>query len=437
VRHGIEGLYVRPIALSSREQRKGRAGRVKPGVYIDHFDGNVERAKYPTPEILRVRLDKALLQLAKAGLKMEEVEFLHQPPQSAIKQARRRMVSMECLTKQGEVTPLGDEVAAAPVSAPLGRMLVEGRKRNVLGPTMEVAAVLEAGTQVQRHEAKWRDLIGDESDSDALAHFLVFRAARKMATDEEREAAGVHVRNFHRAEDILSHLEKSLKDWAPVTGSTYDREALLLSICSGLLERVYEWSEEGYDGGDGSLRKLSDESVVEGSPWLVGVPFDLSLRSKFKDEEEERVLNLLTMVTRLQPHYLQELVPAQVEVLGYKEARYDPLADRVYMTGTLRYNGVKLHGDLKCGDDNGASDGLTEWLTEVTLEQNRWNNKVIGRQAWPAELKNLIFTNRSFLKQAGMSKRQVVQEYRKRLNGASTLFEAGNLDALLFGSGEV
>jgi len=34
--NGVEGLYLKPISLADSAQRKGRAGRVKPGVYIDH-----------------------------------------------------------------------------------------------------------------------------------------------------------------------------------------------------------------------------------------------------------------------------------------------------------------------------------------------------------------------------------------------------------------
>lgn len=439
-RHGVEGLYIQPISLSSRAQRKGRAGRVQPGIYIDHFNGTEQRTDYPTPEILRARLDKAMLQLSRAGLEMEELTFLHQPKSAAMKQARRRLVAMDCLTESGEVTPIGERVSLLPVSAQFGRMLVEAEKRNVLPQVMEIAAVLEAGTQTQRQNPIWRELCQGETESDVIAQWRVFRAARMMATDAEREEAGVHVRNYQRAEDILQHLEKSLQPWfgtfdrhnaAGAAGENYDRKAVLLSICAGVLDRIYVQSADGYFGGERSERKLSDESIIEEAHWVVGIPFDLSIRPREPREgDEERVLHLLTMATRLHPEYLQELAPSKVEVLAVKDMHYDPVADRVTAEGVVRYRGMEMKGPISCADEPRASSALLEWLTDVTMDNHRWNNKFVTRQPWPGELKALIFANRAWAKQAKVSKHEVANAFRDRLKGARSIFEAGGLDGL-------
>jgi hypothetical protein len=261
-----------------------------------------------------------------------------------------------------------------------------------------------------------------------------------MATDAEREEKGVHVRNYHRAEDILQHLEKSLQPWfgtfgrhnaSGATGDNYDRKAVLLSICSGVLDRIYEQSPEGYFGGERFERKLSDDSVIEAGHWLVGVPFDLSIRAREPEEgDEERVLHLLTMATRLQPEYLQELIPSKIEVLNVKDMRYDPTVDRVTATGVIRYKGMDLYGPISCNTDAKASSALVEWLTEVTMDNHRWNNKLLTRQPWPGEVKSLIFANRAWAKQANVDRREVAKTFRDRLKGARSIFEAGGVEKL-------
>ena len=77
---GVEGLYVRPISLADREQRKGRAGRVKPGVYIDCCPVPLaQRKMFPRAAILTRGLEGLVLQLACAGRKPEELKFFHKP----------------------------------------------------------------------------------------------------------------------------------------------------------------------------------------------------------------------------------------------------------------------------------------------------------------------------------------------------------------------
>lgn len=434
VRHGVEGLYLRPCSRASHRQRIGRAGRVGPGVAIDDYDGEELQPEYSVPEIQRVRLDKAILQLAEAGVPIEEMEFLHAPVSGEVRSGKRRLFAMGAMTPPTSVTPLGSRIARLPVAASIGRMLIEAERRGVLQDMVEIAALLEGGSIINRENDAWRELCEGEHDSDLLAQLRIFRAARKMQGDEERADAGVHVRNYQRALDVLHNLEKSLQPWFAEQVSTGQREAILLSICSGMLERVYEQSAEGYYGGEGFDRKAGDDSVVDGAPWVVGVPFDLSLRGG--DDGEERVLHLLTRMTRLEPHWLQELVPDQVDVTRVPDSEYyDPHRDRVLVRGTVRFRGIALTGHLVSDDDDRNVAALAGWLAEVTTNTQRWSNKTITRHTWPGPLKSLLLTNRAIATRAGWNVKQVTRMYRELLAGRSRLNELSDPSELTLQAG--
>ena len=105
VHNGVEGLFVRPISLDDREQRKGRAGRTKEGIYIDHCDAYIEdRPQSQVPEIYRARLDKTILRLATIGLDMTGMSFLNQPDRTMIAHAKDSLFALGCMDKDGEVT---------------------------------------------------------------------------------------------------------------------------------------------------------------------------------------------------------------------------------------------------------------------------------------------------------------------------------------------
>jgi HrpA-like RNA helicase len=141
---GVEGLYLKPISLADSKQRKGRAGRTKPGIYIDHC-GASNRPDFSVAEIMRKRLDQTVLRLAIAGFDMEELEFFHQPEKSEIHDARQTLIGLGCMKADGSVTKIGKFVNRLPVSVQYARMLVEAERLGVVDDVLTVAAIMEMG----------------------------------------------------------------------------------------------------------------------------------------------------------------------------------------------------------------------------------------------------------------------------------------------------
>lgn len=111
------------------EQRKGRAGRIRPGIYFSlcsraRFD---QMEQYLTPEMFRsplheIALTIKLLKLGAIGQFLSKA--LEPPPLDAVIEAEVVLKDMKCLDANDELTPLGKILARLPIEPRLGKMMV-------------------------------------------------------------------------------------------------------------------------------------------------------------------------------------------------------------------------------------------------------------------------------------------------------------------------
>ena len=157
---GVEGLYLKPISQADSAQRRGRAGRVKPGVYIDCCPSREEKPPFPVAEILRTRLEQTVLRLAEAGVDMAELEFFHQPKLNRIKKCKELLQALGCFTADNRLSAIGKRVLQLPISPSSARMIIEAEDRGVVGDVLTIAAILEqGGSIVDRKNPAWRKLL--------------------------------------------------------------------------------------------------------------------------------------------------------------------------------------------------------------------------------------------------------------------------------------
>ncbi|KAL9100150.1 MAG: hypothetical protein Q9187_009398, partial [Circinaria calcarea] len=126
-RIGLDSLLVKPISKSAATQRKGRAGREAPGhcyrLYTE--EDYLALPESNTPEILRCDLSQALLTMkARCVGDVMSFPFLDRPPREALEKALMHLFQIGALTEKGDISNIGLRIAALPLSAPLGRVLL-------------------------------------------------------------------------------------------------------------------------------------------------------------------------------------------------------------------------------------------------------------------------------------------------------------------------
>lgn len=359
---GVEGLYLKPVSIADARQRKGRAGRTHDGVYINHCDTR-NRLEFPKAEILRVRLDQTVLRLAEVGIDVEDLEFFHQPDKREIHEAKRALKALGCMDENGDVTKIGHKVAKLPISVKYGRMVIEAEKRGVVDDVITIAALLEQGEITSRKidgmlgKNIWSQLCPGEKESDVLAQLAVYEAAERMKK-EEMAKNGVFVRAYYQAKEKRRHLADSLRRKIKF-GSSGNWEDIIKCICAGMVDHLCRHNGGDYRNGDGQDRQLSENSIVEDAEWLVGLPFDLEIKTR----RGGMTLRLVTMATKVEPEWLAEVAPQLVKVEDGIDPAYVPECDSCYSTIRTFFQDQKIGEERVVTPEHPeASEVFVDWL---------------------------------------------------------------------------
>ena len=141
---GLDRLMLGPISQAAAEQRAGRAGRTQPGWCLRLWPQAAHRARpaYETPEIGRVDLAAALLQI----MCWEEPDvtrfpWFEPPPEEAIQHAAALLEQLGAAAHSA-ATPLGRRIARLPVHPRIGRLLIEAERFGAVERAALAAALL-------------------------------------------------------------------------------------------------------------------------------------------------------------------------------------------------------------------------------------------------------------------------------------------------------
>ncbi len=296
----VQRLPIEPISQASANQRSGRCGRVADGIAIRLYSEAdfASRPEFTEPEILRTSLASVILQMIAVGVvstpdDVARFPFVEPPDVRAVRDGVQLLTELGALTprspspsatseelgpiaqsssdvtrepeKGTRLTEIGRGLALLPMDPRLGRMIIEGGRRDVAREVMVIAAALSIQDPRER-PAEQREQADQQHArfADPTSDFLTYLNLWTYVREQQRELSGSAFRRLCRAEHLnylrlrewqdvvaqLSQMAKSLGITVRPPGRrvdggeeeslrlAWDGERIHRSILSGLLSHV-------------------------------------------------------------------------------------------------------------------------------------------------------------------------------------------------------
>ncbi|WP_440088747.1 ATP-dependent RNA helicase HrpA [Pseudomonas fragariae (ex Marin et al. 2024)] len=257
----VQRLPIEAVSQASANQRKGRCGRVEPGLCVRLYseeDFNA-RPEFTDPEILRTNLAAVILQMLHLRLgEITDFPFIEPPDGKAISDGFNLLQELSAVNRENQLTPLGRQLARLPVDPRMGRMLLEAARQGSLQEVLIVASAMsvqdvrerppERQQAADQAHAQWKD-----ADSDFAGLVNLWRGF-----EEQRQAlTSSPLRNWCRR-NFLNYLR--LREWRDshrqlslicrdlqltVNKEPADYPKFHKAILSGLLSQIGQKADEG------------------------------------------------------------------------------------------------------------------------------------------------------------------------------------------------
>ena len=307
-----------PISKSSCNQRKGRAGRTRPGTCYRLYskDDFEARPLYTTEEIFRTDLSEVVLRMAEIGItEFESFDFISPPGKPGLVSAVETLFLLDALDRDRTLSRTGTMMVAFPLIPRHSRMIVEAIMRypDVLEETLIAASfvtgnspyLLPQGEEIAARKAHhaFRDPSGD-----FVSYLKIFHAYEDAAKkDDFCERYFLDARIMAEIKNVKEQLALIAGDMGIPVTSGGPLSHYLSAVARGLIQFVCVRT------GRGIYRSLTAERIMihPGS-----VMFRESPRYIVAGEIVRTTRMYARSVSPLEKSWLGEISPALTEGFG-------------------------------------------------------------------------------------------------------------------------
>ncbi len=261
-------LALCPISQASAEQRRGRAGRLGPGICYRLWEEHGQLEQETLPEIRREDLTQFVLTVASTGYRPQELRFLDAPPDFAVERAQTALKSWGVLSDDGTLTTEGAKICGLPINPLHARLLVKAPS-SLRRDLIDLIATLERPARLWQRldrlsteqqdtvrEARQKELFRDGCDATTAIRTL--RHGNEKRYHLHRTALAECRRIATQIRDFFE-LPPLMKDKTPVQP---DRKALIAYLLSEWDSCAYVRRRKGKGWGNGHEEVLLDSDSL-------------------------------------------------------------------------------------------------------------------------------------------------------------------------------
>src|SRR6478672_5776693 len=189
-RSGMTRLETVRVSQASADQRRGRAGRLEPGVCYRLWTEEAQRGLLPftPPEILDADLAPLALELAAWGVgDASTLPWLTPPPASALATARELLLDLGAIDASGAITPHGRAMVRLGQHPRLAHLVLEGRALKHGKVAALIAAILGERDFLRERDVDLRHRV--DMALNGRAPRLINESARRLTSRDARDEA--------------------------------------------------------------------------------------------------------------------------------------------------------------------------------------------------------------------------------------------------------
>ncbi len=266
---GMNRLVTVRESKASAEQRKGRAGRLAPGVCYRLFSRHTFSAMtaHTPPEILDSDLSALVLELAAWGVADPlTLTWLDPPPAAAIEVARNLLVDLSAIDQADRITVLGNSMAQLPLHPRLAALLHRSREIGCFSTGCDLAALLSERDIIHRTmgSGSLRTMI------DVSERLELLRGARRGG----RSSESVDSAAIRSVERVARQLQRQLGTSATDHLDAGCVSRLLLAAYPDRVAVQRETGSERYLLANGRGARLASKGLIQNSPLMIAVAVD-------------------------------------------------------------------------------------------------------------------------------------------------------------------